>query len=98
MTKSIKVNKETTSSIASGITGASSDIRLSPLASQDGRSTITANKSSKTAYDKIRNVTSKFDETITVDAQNIRSLGVKFDEFDIDISMQLQSKAPRIDR
>lgn len=98
MTKSIKVNKETTSSIASGITGASSDIRLSPLASQDGRSTITANKSSKTAYDKIRNVTSKFDETITVDAQNIRSLGVKFDEFDRDISMQLQSKAPRIDR
>lgn len=98
MTKSIKVNKDTTSSIASGITGASSDIRLSPLASQDGRSTITANKSSKTAYDKIRNVTSKFDETITVDAQNIRSLGVKFDEFDRDISMQLQSKAPRIDR
>lgn len=98
MTKSIKVNKDTTSSIASGITGASSDIRLSPLASQDGRSTITANKSSKTAYDKIRNVTSKFDETITVDAQNIRSLGVKFDEFDRDISMQLQSKAPRLDR
>lgn len=97
MTKSIKVNKDTTSSIASGITGASSDIRLSPLASQDGRSTITANKSSKTAYDKIRNATSKFDETITVDAQNIRSLGVKFDEFDRDISMQLQSKAPRID-
>lgn len=31
MTKSIKVNKDTTSSIASGITGASSDIRLSPL-------------------------------------------------------------------
>ena len=98
MTKSIKVNKDTTSSIASGITGASSDLRLSPLASQDGRSTITANKSSKTAYDKIRNVTSKFDETITVDAQNIRSLGVKFDEFDRDISMQLQSKAPRLDR
>ena len=98
MTKSIKVNKDTTSSIASGITGASSDIRLSPLASQDGRSTITANKSSKTAYDKIRHATSKFDETITVDAQNIRSLGVKFDEFDRDISMQLQSKAPRIDR
>ena len=98
MTKSIKVNKDTTSSIASGITGASSDIRLSPLASQDGRSTITANKSSKTAYDKIRNVTSKFDETITVDAQNIRSLGVKFDEFDRDISMQLQSKAPKLDR
>ena len=98
MTKSIKVNKDTTSSIASGITGASSDIRLSPLASQDGRSTITANKSSKTAYDKIRSATSKFDETITVDAQNIRSLGVKFDEFDRDISMQLQSKAPRLDR
>ena len=98
MTKSIKVNKDTTSSIASGITGASSDIRLSPLASQDGRSTITANKSSKTAYDKVRNATSTFDETITVDAQNIRSLGVKFDEFDRDISMQLQSKAPRIDR
>ena len=98
MTKSIKVNKDTTSSIASGITGASSDIRLSPLASQDGRSTITANKSSKTAYHKIRNATSKFDETITVDAQNIRSLGVKFDEFDRDISMQLQSKAPRLDR
>ena len=98
MTKSIKVNKDTTSSIASGITGASSDIRLSPLASQDGRSTITANKSRKTAYDKIRNATSKFDETITVDAQNIRSLGVKFDEFDRDISMQLQSKAPRLDR
>lgn len=98
MTKSIKVNKDTTSSIASGITGASSDLRLSPLASQDGRSTITANKSSKTAYDKIRNTTSKFDETITVDAQNIRSLGVKFDEFDRDISMQLQSKAPRLDR
>ena len=98
MTKSIKVNKDTTSSIASGITGASSDIRLSPLASQDGRSTITANKSSKTAYDKIRKATSKFDETITVDAQNIRSLGVKFDEFDRDISMQLQSKAPRLDR
>ena len=98
MTKSIKVNKDTTSSIASGITGASSDIRLSPLASQDGRSTITANKSSKTAYDKIRIATAKFDETITVDAQNIRSLGVKFDEFDRDISMQLQSKAPRIDR
>ena len=98
MTKSIKVNKDTTSSIASGITGASSDIRLSPLASQDGRSMITANKSSKTAYYKVRNATSKFDETITVDAQNIRSLGVKFDEFDRDISMQLQSKAPRIDR
>lgn len=98
MTKSIKVNKDTTSSIASGITGASSDLRLSPLASQDGRSTITANKSSKTAYDKIRNATSKFDETITVDAQNIRSLGVKFDEFDRDISMQLQSKAPKLDR
>ena len=98
MTKSIKVNKDTTSSIASGITGASSDLRLSPLASQDGRSTITANKSSKTAYDKIRNATSKVDETITVDAQNIRSLGVKFDEFDRDISMQLQSKAPRLDR
>jgi len=98
MTKSIKVNKDTTSSIASGITGASSDIRLSPLASQDGRSTITANKSSKTAYDKVRNATSTFDETITVDAQNIRSLGVKFDEFDRDISMQLQSKAPRLDR
>lgn len=98
MTKSIKVNKDTTSSIASGITGASSDIRLSPLASQDGRSTITANKSNKTAYDKVRNATSKFDETITVDAQNIRSLGVKFDEFDRDISMQLQSKAPRLDR
>ena len=32
MTKSIKVNKDTTSSIASGITGASSDLRLSPLA------------------------------------------------------------------
>lgn len=98
MTKSIKVNKDTTSSIASGITGASSDIRLSPLASQDGKSTITANKSSKTAYDKVRNATSTFDETITVDAQNIRSLGVKFDEFDRDISMQLQSKAPRLDR
>lgn len=98
MTKSIKVNKDTTSSIASGITGASSDIRLSPLASQDGRSTITANKSSKTAYDKVRNSASKFDETITVDAQNIRSLGVKFDEFDRDISMQLQSKAPKLDR
>lgn len=98
MTKSIKVNKDTTSSIASGITGASSDLRLSPLASQDGRSTITANKSSKTAYDKVRNSASKFDETITVDAQNIRSLGVKFDEFDRDISMQLQSKAPRLDR
>ena len=98
MTKSIKVNKDTTSSIASGITGASSDIRLSPLASQDGRSTITSNKRSQTAYDKIRNATSKFDETITVDAHNIRSLGVKFDEFDRDISMQLQSKAPRLDR
>ncbi|AVM48775.1 hypothetical protein C5Q96_07875 [Mogibacterium diversum] len=98
MTKSIKVNKDTTSSIASGITGASSDLRLSPLASQDGKSTITANKSSKTAYDKVRNSASKFDETITVDAQNIRSLGVKFDEFDRDISMQLQSKAPRLDR
>ena len=98
MTKSIKVNKDTTSSIASGITGASSDLRLSPLASQDGRSTITANKSSKTAYDKIRNATSKFHETITVDAQNIRSLGVKFDELDRDISMQLQSKAPKLDR
>ena len=36
MTKSIKINKDTTSSIASGITGASSDIRLSPLSSQDG--------------------------------------------------------------
>lgn len=98
MTKSIKVNKEATSSIASGITGASSNLRLSPLASQDGKSTITANKSSKTAYDKVRNATSTFDETITVDAQNIRSLGVKFDEFDRDISMQLQSKAPRLDR
>ena len=98
MTKSIKVNKDTTSSIASGITGASSDLRLSPLASQDGKSTITANKSSKTAYDKVRNSASKFDETITVDAQNIRSLGVKFDEFDRDISMQLQSKAPKLDR
>ena len=50
MTKSIKINMDTTSSIASGITGTSSDIRLSPLTSQDGRSTITANKSSKTAY------------------------------------------------
>lgn len=98
MTKSIKVNKDTTSSIASGITGASSNLRLNPLVAQDCRSTITANKRSKTAYDKIRNATSKFYETITVDAQNIRSLGVKFDEFDRDISMQLQSKAPRIDR
>ena len=71
MTKSIKVNKDTTSSIASGITGASSDIRLSPLASQDGRSTITANKSSKTAYDKIRNATSKFDEMHRISAVSV---------------------------
>ena len=98
MTKSIKINMDTTSSIASGITGTSSDIRLSPLASQDGRSTITANKSSKTAYDRIRNATSKFDETITVDAQNIRSLGVKFDEFDRDVSTMLQAQAPKPDR
>ncbi len=68
------------------------------MASQDGEIDDNINKSSKTAYDKIRNATSKFDETITEDAQNIRSLGVKFDEFDRDISMQLQSKAPRLDR
>ena len=98
MTKSIKVNKDTTSSIASGITGASSDIRLSPLASQDGRSTITANKSSKTAYDKIRNATSKFDETITVDAHNIRSLGVKFDEFDRSVSNMLHVQSQKLGR
>lgn len=82
MTKSIKINMDTTSSIASGITGTSSDIRLSPLTSQDGRSTITANKSSKTAYNKVKNTTSAFDETLTIDAQNISSLEVKFDEFD----------------
>ena len=98
MTKSIKINKDTTSSIASGITGASSDIRLNPLDSQDGRSTITANKSSKIAYNKVKNTTSTFDETLTIDAQNIRSLGVKFDEFDRDVSTMLQAQAPKLDR
>lgn len=98
MTKLIKVNKDTTSSIASGITGASSDIRLSPLASQDGRSTITANKSSKIAYNKVKSVASTFDEVLTVDAQNIRSLGVKFDEFDRDVSTMLHVQAPKLDR
>ena len=98
MTKSIKINKDTTSSIASGITGASSDIRLSPLSSQDGRSTITANTSSKIAYNNVKSVASAFDEALTVDAQNIRSLGVKFDEFDRDVSTMLQAQAPKPDR
>ena len=96
MTKSIKVNKDTTSSIASGITGASSDIRLSPLASQDGRSTITANKSSKMAYNKVKSVASTFDEVLTVDAQNIRSLGVKFDEFDRGVSNMLHVQSQKL--
>ena len=98
MTKSIKINKDTTSSIASGITGASSDIRLVHCPLRTVVSTITANKSSKIAYNNVKSVASAFDEALTVDAQNIRSLGVKFDEFDRDVSTMLQAQAPKPDR
>lgn len=46
----------------------------------------------------MKSVASAFDEALTVDAQNIRSLGVKFDEFDRDVSTMLQAQAPKPDR
>lgn len=92
MSKSLKIKKEAVEIAWGKISGEAEDFELEPLTAEDNKSTLQANQNSKTVFNTMEKIVSLFDETLTKDAQNIRSLGVKFDEFDQMTSKSLTDK------
>lgn len=67
---------------ASGISSAAKYFSGSSLTPIDSRSTITANQKSQDAFNTAQSGITSFGAALDQDAENIRSLGVAFKEFD----------------
>lgn len=82
MPGTININEATVEGDAAVIANASSAFTSVGLSSTDGESTISANANSQNAYNKAQESIADFGETLNSDVANIRSLNLKFKEFD----------------
>lgn len=82
MSDIIRVGEENVEEQALSMQGAATYFQVNPLLPCDEKSTITANNRGKTAYYKAQEVASLVGSNLDKEAQNIRSLGAEFTEYD----------------
>lgn len=82
MSGQIKVSSSSAAAEASRVSGAAQYFRGRTLPMQDGTSTISANQNSKDAYEGAQKEGTSIGRALDKDAENIRSLGNAFAEFD----------------
>jgi type VII secretion effector (TIGR04197 family) len=98
MTGTLQVNQETVESEAVTIANAAKYFEPSMMTPIDTRTTLTANQSAKSAFETAQVSIGAFGELMDQEAANIRSLNVKFKEFDTMMGTLAESglRAPNI--
>lgn len=82
VSKEIRVNQAAIEANVEAISGAASYFNDAALTPVDSKSTVTANARGQEAYAKFQKMKNKFGNAIKQEANNIRSLGVTFQEYD----------------
>lgn len=82
MSNEIQVNTEQVEEDATVIESSASNFLAIALGTPDTTSTITANEKCKEAYNASQSNCEEFGAALSKDVANIRSLNVKFEEFD----------------
>ncbi len=82
VSKEIRVNQAAIEANVEAISGAASYFDEAALTPVDSKSTVTANTRGQEAYAKFQKVKNKFGNAIKQEVNNIRSLGVTFQEYD----------------
>lgn len=82
MSDTVRVGEENVEEQAGSLQGAAEYFQVNPLLPCDESSTITANSRGKAAYYRAQEVVSLIGGNLDREAENIRSLGAKFTEYD----------------
>lgn len=83
MSEQLRVDRAVVERDAAQIAGAAGYFTRGTLGAEDGESTITANSKIKTAFEKDQTGIAGLGTALDLEVNNIRSLGVRFEEFDM---------------
>ncbi len=82
MAEGIHINHEKAKEDAMGVKSAAVYLQSVPLVPQDMRTTLPANAKGKRAYSRSQDEIFRLGTLLDLEAENIRSLNVAFEEFD----------------
>lgn len=82
MAENIHINQEKVQEDAGNLEAVSACLKAAPLEKQDSRTTLPANENSRMSYERSQKNIADLGAALTKEADNIRKLGIAFEEFD----------------